>query len=89
MSCALAGAFSKRKAKDKDVRVKRDRLNNRVMRAFRFQKSGARATADNPQRNTANIHASKVLAREGAAENSCQMKTPQAAEIMVAPCPME
>jgi hypothetical protein len=36
-----------------------------------------------------NIQASSVFERAGAVANSFQIKTPQQAEIIVAPCPME
>lgn len=42
-----------------------------------------------PQTKKTNIHAKKILARAGAAPNSCQTKIPQQAEIIVAPCPIE
>src|SRR6266702_1054085 len=54
-----------------------------------YEKSGAHATAVSPLRNKINIHARQIFERAGASANSCQTKTPQHAEIMVAPCPME
>jgi hypothetical protein len=49
------------------------------------EKRGAAAIAVSPLRNKTNIQARNTLDREGAAENSCHTKTPQHAEIMVAP----
>jgi hypothetical protein len=54
-----------------------------------YQKIGAQATAVRPHRKKMNIHFRMVFERAGAVLNSCQTKTPQQAEIMVAPCPME
>jgi hypothetical protein len=54
-----------------------------------YEKSGAQATAVRPQRKKMNIHLRLFFERAGAALNSCQTNTPQHAEIMVAPCPME
>src|SRR6185437_4137558 len=53
------------------------------------QNTGARATRLRPDRNRTNIQIRKVFAREEAEANSRHTKTPHAAEIMVAPCPME
>src|ERR1700729_520839 len=60
-----------------------------LSRSFCIQKSGARAIAVNPQMKNTNIQKSMVLERAGAVANSFHMKTPQQAEIIVAPCPME
>jgi hypothetical protein len=51
--------------------------------------TGARATALSPARKNTNIQASSVFERRGAAANSRQTKTPQQAETIVAPWPME
>jgi hypothetical protein len=53
------------------------------------QYSGARATAPSPSAKKMNINKSSSLAERGAPANSRQTKTPQQAEIMVAPWPME
>jgi hypothetical protein len=39
--------------------------------------------------NNTNIQTSRVFERAGAVANSLQTNTPQQAEIIVAPCPME
>jgi hypothetical protein len=54
-----------------------------------FQKIGARAIVVSPQRKKMNIHARNLFDLRGADANSCQIKTPHAAEIMVAPWPIE
>jgi hypothetical protein len=54
-----------------------------------YEKIGAQATAVKPHRKKINIQTRLFFERAGAALNSCQTKTPQQAEIMVAPCPME
>src|SRR5882757_17985 len=54
-----------------------------------YEKIGAQAIAVKPHRKKINIHFKLVFERAGAALNSCQTNTPQQAEIMVAPCPME
>src|ERR1700744_5364112 len=54
-----------------------------------YETSGAQATAVKPHRKKINIHFKLVFELAGAALNSCQTKTPQQAEIMVAPCPIE
>jgi hypothetical protein len=54
-----------------------------------YEKSGAHATAVKPHRKKINIHLRLVFEAAGAVLNSCQTKTPQQAEIMVAPCPIE
>jgi hypothetical protein len=53
------------------------------------EKSGAKATAVSPHKKHTNINPSIVFDRAGAAVNSCQTNTPQAAVIMVAPWPIE
>jgi len=45
--------------------------------------------AVSPHRKRTNIHARKIFDRRGAAANSRHTKTPQAADIIVAPCPIE
>jgi hypothetical protein len=45
--------------------------------------------AAKPNRKKRNIHIRSLRDRRGAAANSCQTKTPQQAEIMVAPWPTE
>lgn len=45
--------------------------------------------AVSPHRKNTNIHARAALERAGANANSFQIKTPQQAEIIVAPWPME
>ena len=50
---------------------------------------GATAIADNPNTNSKNMAARNFFERGGAPANSRQINTPQAADIMVAPCPME
>ena len=47
------------------------------------------AMALNPQRKKMNIHVRKSFDLDGAFSNSRQTKTPQQAEIIVAPWPME
>jgi hypothetical protein len=42
-----------------------------------------------PQRKNTNIQVSSVFERLGAPANSLHTNTPHAAEIIVAPCPME
>src|SRR5258708_16609219 len=54
-----------------------------------YEKIGAQAIAVKPHRKKINIHFRLVFELVGAALNSCQTNTPQQAEIMVAPCPME
>src|SRR5882757_9792796 len=54
-----------------------------------YEKIGAHAIAVSPHRKKMNIHFRLFFERAGAALNSCQTNTPQHAEIMVAPCPME
>jgi len=66
----------------------RDTLNSlRVTRKrlVFYEKSGATAIAVKPQRKKTNIQARATLERDGADANSFQIKTPQHAEIMVAP----
>src|SRR5882757_7011798 len=50
---------------------------------------GASAMALSPQIKRINIQIRNALARAGAVANSFQLKTPQAAEIIVAPWPIE
>src|ERR1700722_7832803 len=54
-----------------------------------YEKIGAQAIAVKPPRKKINIHFRLVFEGAGAALNSCQTNTPQQAEIIVAPCPME
>jgi len=54
-----------------------------------YENNGAQATAVKPHRKKINIHTRLLFEAAGAALNSCQTNTPQQAEIMVAPCPME
>src|SRR5882757_734223 len=61
----------------------------KIMMKGCYGKIGAQATAVRPHRKKTNIHLRLVFERAGAALNSCQTNTPQQAEIMVAPCPME
>ena len=61
----------------------------KVMMQGCYEKIGAQAIAVKPQRKKTNIHFKLVFERAGAALNSCQTNTPQQAEIIVAPCPIE
>ena len=54
-----------------------------------LKRIGANAIALRPQRKKMNIQVRQVFERGGACANSFQTKTPHAAEIMVAPWPME
>ncbi len=58
-------------------------------RRLLIQKTGDSAMAVRPQRKKMNIQVRSVFERLGAPANSLQTKTPHAAEIMVAPWPME
>src|ERR1035437_343453 len=54
-----------------------------------YKKSGATAIAVRPHRKKTNIQARNAFDRDDASVNSFQIKTPQHAEIMVAPWPIE
>src|SRR5216684_7779279 len=50
--------------------------------------TGATATAPSPTTKNMNINGTSLLALGGALANSFQIKTPQMAETIVAPCPI-
>src|ERR1700689_1249211 len=54
-----------------------------------YKSRGATAIAVSPDKKKKNIQAKVVLDRDGAWANSFHAKTPQHAETMVAPCPIE
>ncbi len=68
------------------LHVSTARFSTAGFRCYPFQ-VGASAMRPRPRIKRTNINGSSTLAIRGALRNSRQIKTPQAAEIMVAPCP--